>query len=856
MNGVTPQKEILIGIFLTLALIWIDVASAAGQSRDVEEIVVKFEIPKLIEKDILIQYDGKDVYLPLIEIFRTLDIYVTADFEKGVFRGEYVTTDNKFKIDLSKRKAECSGREIKLDDREYLVNQSDLFLRPDIFDSIFALRLHFNFSELSLYLPLNKAFPAYQKLKRKADHEKLLIKKAALKDVREIPHRRENFKGGIADWALTINPLQKSGQYFSLGLGGMILGGDLSVTSTVGNPGEIKADIQRYNWHYVFNDNDYISQAEFGNIYSVGPLSRSLKGVMLTNRPEVQRKYFKTVSLSGHLGEGWEVELYINNKLTDFSYTDQNGDYNFLADIFYGSSRVMLKMYGPDGEMLIKEEFVRTPFNLIPRKTFEYTLVGGVKSIHFERKKYAQATGYYGILNSLTVGLSSDFPVAARDGEKPTVSFESTYQPFGSLLASVSHSPGNASECAFGYSRPSVLNISGSYTRFHENRFWNKFNQVSNISFSISSPLRIKRKYFSLRYRISHDRFPTYKITNMNYGFKIPLYRVHLNYFGTFKISRFTARTDRRISSQLFATTTFLRWLRPQFRLNYDHDISRLSKYGIYLHKRIFKRGQLSLSFERNVTTGSNTAMLTFNIFNGFANFTSRIHGYGQNTIVTQTQRGSVRFDQESGTFRFDRRNGLGLGSAVIWPFLDENYNGVLDLGEPLLPELRANIGGARGVRRGKGRLYYYDGLRPYDDYIVQIDAYSLDNPLLRPAHENFRITVNPNIVTCVSVPIVTAGEISGKVERKAKDTYAGIGGIRIVVKNESTGKETNITTFNDGEFLFLGLVPGMYRTYIDPEQLHNYGYASEPKELTFQIKTVEGGDIVRDLNFTLIPEN
>jgi hypothetical protein len=497
---------------------------------------------------------------------------------------------------------------------------------------------------------------------------------------------------------------------------------------------------------------------------------------------------------------------------------------------------------------------VRAPYNLVPKNSFEYTVAAGEITNNLGRKRYAQASSYYGLLSGLTLGLNSDYPIDPVDDEKPALAAEATVHPFGNLLFGASYAPDYTAEFDFNYSRPSVINLSGSYRKFFENPFWNKMNQVEGISLSASSPLRIGRKYLSLRYRLTIDKYPLYTITNMNYGFKLPLFCVHLNYIGSYKISEYMTRRDRRISSQLFASTSFLRWLRPQFRVNYEHDLGRISKIGVYLQKRVFKMGQLAFSFERNTVTNSDMFMISFNIFTGFANLTSRATIAEQQTIVTQTQKGSIRFDQKAGSFRFDRRNGLGLGTAVIWPFLDANYNGVYDDGEKLLPELRANIGGARGIRSGKEKLYYYDGLRPYDRYVVSIDSYSLDNPLLRPAHDNFLVSVNPNSVTGINVPIVTASEVTGTVQRQLLGDKAGVGGIKVKIINEINGKEVIISTFNDGEYFYLGLVPGMYRAFLDAEQLAAYGYISDPPSISFQVKTAEGGDYVENINFVIKP--
>ena len=97
--------------------------------------------------------------------------------------------------------------------------------------------------------------------------------------------------------------------------------------------------------------------------------------------------------------------------------------------------------------------------------------------------------------------------------------------------------------------------------------------------------------------------------------------------------------------------------------------------------------------------------------------------------------------------------------------------------------------------------------------------------------------------------------EISGSVKRKVGEGTAGIGGIRIMVFNISKDVLTEITSFNDGEYYFLGLLPGTYRAYLDPEQIGRAGYRSVPESIEFDIKPVVGGEIIENISFVLEPE-
>ena len=69
------------------------------------------------------------------------------------------------------------------------------------------MRLTFDFSMMRVYLPLDRSFPAYQKLKRKLAREKMSQKKAALKDVVDVGHKRDYVSGAALDWSISANPV-------------------------------------------------------------------------------------------------------------------------------------------------------------------------------------------------------------------------------------------------------------------------------------------------------------------------------------------------------------------------------------------------------------------------------------------------------------------------------------------------------------------------------------------------------------------------------------------------------------------------------------------------------------------------
>ncbi|HSH00725.1 MAG TPA: hypothetical protein VLB27_11770, partial [candidate division Zixibacteria bacterium] len=709
-----------------------------------------------------------------------------------------------------------------------------------------------DFTNLRVFLPLDKDLPVYQKMKRRQAHERLRNEQTALRDLQRLPHHRDLFKAGAADWTISTAPLGGGGQFANLNLGAAALGGDLTLSGSGNSRTGFKSDELRGRWRYYVKDNTFVSQVIAGDVFTGGSLSRSLRGGLVSNAPLVQRRHFQSTTIEGEIEPEWEVEMYVDGKLKDFATTDQQGRYRFDMDIIYGASLVELKMYGPNGEIRTEERYIRVPFNLIPQGEWEYTVAAGSESGAATDALYSNGSAYYGISDWLTIGAGFDAPLERAEDKEPAYAGEIAAQIMSNLTVNGSLSPSNTYTGGFSYSQPSLVNLTGSYTKFADNPLRNLPGQTSRISLSLSSPLTFIGRNVGVRFNGSQDKFATFTTTNLNYGFNASIGPAILNYLGKYKSASRSAFGRSDLSSQLFATLQISRWLRPQIRVEYNHTTRELLKYGVFIGKRIFHTGQVSFSYERNHITGGNSFLVTLNLLTDFAQITSRALRIADQTSITQLYRGSVQFDQESGSVQFDRNNAVGYGAAVVRPFIDANFNGIRDGNEETLNGLRAKVRGAAGKRRGDN-LYFYDRLRPYDEHLIEIDQTSLDDPTLRPAHENLQVLVNPNVVTTIDVPIVTASDISGSVLRVTPAGDVGAGGIKILLVNLSRDVVTEITTFNDGEYYYLGLLPGRYRAYIDQDQLAQYGYSTQPESIEFEIAPQEGGSSVEGINFLLL---
>lgn len=817
--------------------------------------MVTFEVPRLISADMFVLYDGSQIYAPLSELFTLLEINLDIDAANQVYSGFFLDRDQTYRLDFKRQELRIGDRRPEYDSRQFVIGEHEMYIRLDAFGELFELELTFDFSRLRIILPLNQDFPAYQRIKRQIQRRRLLQEEQEDKSIVELPRDRQMAAGAVVDWNLSTTPIaSERSYYYSLDAGGMLLNGDAFVGISGSKQEPFDTDQIRYRWKYLFDNSRIIKQVNLGQVSAGGSLSRSLEGVLLTNQSPVRRRYYQTISIADTLGPGWEVELYDGGKLIGFATTDAAGAYEFTTDVLYGESNLSLKLYGPSGETRTEERLYRAPYSLVPQGIFEYSLAAGQSDSYNNNTMYAQTTANYGVLRDLTLGVSSDIPLGATDAKKPLVAAEAAYRLFNSLVFNTEFTPTYRATGRTVFSQPKLINVNAAFSVYFENPERNPFHQKYNANIALSAPLRIGSLYTGLRYYVSVDQFETRRLINMNYGASVSINPIHANYLGKLQRSEFDGGSTSDLTSQLILLSRYPQFVHPQLRVDYSHSRSQIERYGLYLVKQVFRTGQLAVSVEHSPVTRSNSIVATLNLFTDFASFTTRSMTTQGQTTVNQRQQGSLRFDNNTGRFTVDRRSSIGRGTAVVMPFHDVNYNGVRDPEEEELAGLRAKISGGRPRFDREHRQYYYEGLVGYETYRVDVDEFSLDNPLLKPAQKSFRVTINPHVVTPIDVPVVTAAEISGRVDRALELGQAGIGGIRIRLYSLSSDAIIDITTFSSGEFYYLGLLPGSYRAEVDPEQLVRYGYTAEPAAIEFVVEPIEGGAVIEDLSFVLKP--
>jgi hypothetical protein len=216
-------------------------------------------------------------------------------------------------------------------------------------------------------------------------------------------------------------------------------------------------------------------------------------------------------------------------------------------------------------------------------------------------------------------------------------------------------------------------------------------------------------------------------------------------------------------------------------------------------------------------------------------------------TSFSQSASGSLTFDPGAGYLKFNNTPDLGRGDLKFEPFLDLNDNQKRDKNEPLVEGLAIrSIGGGIREKTKEGTILF-SGLEPYIMHHFILNTSNLNRIAWRVENETYNISVNPNQLKLIEIPVSVVGEVSGFIY----DSEEGIGGIQINIFDEKEELVVSILSQSDGYFSYLGLKSGNYSAQPDSSQLKSLDLA-EIAPISFNLKNGQDGDIFDNLEFVL----
>jgi hypothetical protein len=805
----------------------------------------------------------KDILIPVNIVFDFLKIKNTMSPSFDSLSGFYVNQKDAFLIDRPNNRITYRDTVTNLKPGDLVKANNNLYINLKYFKPIFNIEGSFNFRRLLVTLTSGIELPAQREAKQELMRRNINRLKGDIKADTVINRTYPAFHFGMADWAI-MSSQQSIGldeTRLNLGLGAVLAGGEANASLNYSTLSKWDEKQQFYQWRYVNNDNAAVRQILAGKIFaqSIATLYAPVVGVQITNAPTTYRKSYGTYTISNTTDPNWIVELYVNGVLIDYKKADAAGFYTFEVPLIYGYSIIKLRFYGPYGEERITQTYINVPFNFLPVREFEYTASAGIVE-DGSRSVYSRIGVNYGLSRAITIGGGTEYLSSITTGA--TIPFlNASIKLAKQLLLSGEYDYGVSGRSTLSYRLPSSLQIDLDYIKYSAGQTAIYFNYLEERKASVSMPLNSGMMALFTRFTLDQITVPNANYTNLEWTFTGAIKNVGLNFSNYASIVKAT--------SPYFYGLLSLSFLLPakislNTQLQYDYKAQQPQFTKISFEKHLLGKGYLNLSYQQFFS--ANSEAYTGNYYNILIGLrydfsfmrvalSSLSDNHGGSSRV-QTASGSFIYDQKSHYANANNRTNVGRGGITIAPYLDINCNGKWDDGEPRVQGLKLHINGGRIIADEKDTVIRILDLEPYVSYYLELNKTSFDNIAWQIKNGIIKVTVTPNDLTLIEVPVAVVGEVSGIVSLSDKNGKILKGGRQIIVNiyNKDSVIFARTMTESDGFFSYTGLAPGSYTLQIDTGQLDKLHMKPVKAVVSILIKQNIEGDIVDGVVFVLQP--
>jgi len=845
------KRIVFLLVFPIFFLLMPTLSLAGGGDDDFEDVSISFSVPNVGATELPALIKGETLYLPIAEVFNFLKIRNTVSANQDMISGYLIQPDSSFLIDKSQNLVEFNKKRFPLGADILVQSKIGLYMRADYFGRIFGLNCDFSFRNLSVILHSQTELPVLKELRllqMRENISKLRGERKADTVFDRIPRKKE--AGAMADWSFYAvknfgsNPDIRA----SLGLGGVLFGGETNLLLYYHNQEPISEKEQYYQWRYVNNENQGIKQFILGKISTptISTIYGPIVGAQVTNTATTPRKSYDGYQYSGYTEPNWMVELYVNDQLVNYQKADPAGFYQFNVPLVYGNSVVKFKFYGPYGEERSHQLNINIPFTFLPVGELDYTATAGIveDSMH---TRFSRISGNYGLNSSTTLGAGIEYLSSTRPGAIPFANISARLRP--GLLLSLDYDQGVRAKGVLSWQLPSNFILEGSYTRYSPGQTAINLNYLEDRKISISIPHSFSN--FSVFTRLAVEQYilPT---TQYTYGEWL------VNLVGR----RFSANATTY--ALLYAGTTpyyysnFSLALRlpAAFTLTPSCQYEYLQKdvFSIRgdLEKRLYHNNYLSFSYERNFKTGFSNFMAGFRYQFGFGNFGTNGHRTNGINQIDQYGSGSLILEKNKPVFATNLAN-VAKGGMRIVTFLDLNGNGKHDPGEPKIDGLEIQMNGGKIVFDPRDTSLIVYQLEPYQTYYITLNSDKFPNIDWILNYHSMRVYIEPNQLRLIELPVSIKAEAGGRVMAWVHGVLKGQERIYVNYYNNRNQLIARTLTESDGSYTYLGLKPGRYRVSLDPDQSRRLKMASKPGYIPFIIQPKKDGVYIDSLNLILV---
>ena len=867
------RNLLCLGLFL-LAL------QAKAQNEPDAEVLLIFNHPAVGQVYVSAAIFGDVPYLPVGEVLSLLEIPAELLPESRGLRGAYPGPKDFWQINPVQFRQTILGESKDLLKEDFYLGELDLFLHPRILKEMFGLDFMMSLEGLTLSLKSTYLLPIEEKKKRQQLRNRLLSPDSGsdlLSAPLLYPRDRSILKMGMIDYNLN-QTFSNSGNTTNglINIGLEVLGGDMvgSIGFNKNNSGS-EVNVRGLRWRYVLpgamepKKNVPLTAFSAGDIFTTGQSQLgSIVGVSLTNDPIAPRRELDFFVIDGYTEADSEVELLMGGQLVDFVRADEVGYFRFNAPINFGTLRLTLRIYTPQGKVILEDRQLQIPFTFLPRGFVTYNVQAGLPRIDsgLGEEIVGHADVAYGVTNTLTVRAGSDF-YPGKNSLAPYNYVGLSARVFQQYLVNVDLLPNRFAQVNGSVFFANNTSVTAQYKEYFQDSVLNPRSNQRDYSLNYFMPFQIKGRFSGIRFGGTRQesqntiRNSLQADLNSQWG----RFVARLNFRGN--LNQFIPTTTEVGFSSFSGTVTgsmtytlsrspgvpvYVRGMFVRAQALYDPQIQRVRNMSVLLSQTLFKRGRLTLGFDRDLIKGGSRFQVGFLYDFNFFRSASQLEISGNEYSFQQAFSGSLAYDP-MGILMPNNRDQVNRSGVAVKLFIDENDNGIHDEGEEIVPAKAARLDRSATSVIGSDGIVRYSQLQSYWTYRLEIDQNALPDPTLSPKQKAFSFIADPNHFRLIEVPLYRTGTIEGSVFTESRSgAKVGQGGLRVLL-TDTDGKSETLRTFTDGTFYTFGLIPGKYTLRPDPKQLDYIAKASDPAVLEFEIKALADGDYVSGLDFNLI---
>ncbi|MGZ9107347.1 MAG: carboxypeptidase regulatory-like domain-containing protein [Micavibrio sp.] len=817
------------------------------------------------------QYQNRN-YLPIIELSTTFDFFIEPDLGRGAVSGWALEEDNSFAIDVQKNELVIRGQREELPDTAILPadigGTEEMYVQQEVLNRLWPVALAVNLPALSLDVMVDGKLPFMIKAERE-DRQKIA---EARKQATLAPKVFEPKANPYRIYGLPVADIEMRHVYAAKE---DVLSGQTTITGVQ----DLLWASANYSGSFAYNEGRYIGPDAIRLRFDresteAEPLPLDLerievgdtrvrhsplinngtagRGILVTSSERKRDGEFDAITIEGTGPIGWDVELYRNAELIEFSVVDERGEYRFEdVSLNFGNNVIRTVLYGPQGQIRETTENYLFGSNMLSPGQFNYTLgaVDAEKDFFRLRKEDDSANTLEGtaVSGEVAYGLNRNITVFGTMTTLPTTE-NRTRRDYLTMGAGISLPFGAVQAEAYqDVSRDKDVDQKGRAVdiRFITDLLGFKLNLRNALFSKFESPdsgygdqalkreseIGIQRNIalpfgslglnldFADRKRQDGSSFSTLS-TRQSIGYS----GIRLAHTTSTNLSD---RHHQSTTGQLTASARMKKW---QLRSALSYDAFPERQLSFFDGELLYKASEkFSASVNGSYDFPNKQKGAGFRLNYDFEKFIGSLEGlWSANNGAQITVRATTSLGPYGSEGQYimssDRLTSASVARANI--FMDKNADGVYDEGDLPIAEARVRINN-RNIREesNENGVLVAMGGSGVEDVNIEIDEASLFDPYFRAAKDGYRTTLRPGSFPTFDFPVIETGAIDGTVSRLDGEAVQGM---KLELVN-AEGAVIQITeTAYDGFYTFEYVPPGTYVVRADP----SYGVDVPPQTI------------------------